>query len=126
MSAPGGGRMSFAQLRALAVQAGFKDPDTAAAIAMAESGGDPLAQGDPHGTSMAAPNGTSTSFGLWQIHTPAWPQFDATMLLVAEYNAKAAFTVFARTPGGFTAWSTYTTTDPQKSYKRFMPKGGAV
>lgn len=112
--------MNLAQLRALAVQTGFDDPDTAAAVAMAESGGDPHAQGDPHGPADATPNGTSTSFGLWQIHQTVWAQFDQQSLLDPTYNAQAAL-VISKTTRGWNNWSTYTTTDPALSYKRFMP-----
>jgi hypothetical protein len=96
---------------------------TAAAVAMAESGGDPWAQGDPHGPSAPSPNGTSTSFGLWQVNHPAHPEFDPQRLLETDYNARAAFVI---SNGGtrWTPWSTFTTTDPARSYKRFM--GGAA
>jgi len=117
--------MNLAQLRSLAASVGFDDPDTAAAIAMAESGGDPHAQGDPRGPADATPNGVSSSFGLWQVHTPAWPQFDAQSLLDATYNAHAAIAIF-KAAGGFTPWSTYTTDDPNLSYLRYMPAGAAT
>jgi hypothetical protein len=114
--------MTLAQLRALAVATGFADPDTAAAVAMAESGGDPHAQGDPRGPNNATPNGTSTSFGLWQIHQTVWTRFDQQSLLDPNYNAQAAL-IISRTPHGWDNWTTYTTSDPTVSYKRFMPTG---
>jgi hypothetical protein len=103
--------LSIAQLQALAASVGFpaSAAPTAAAIAMAESSGNPSAIGD---------NGTS--FGLWQIHTPAWPQFDATSLLDPNYNAQAAFHIYSTRGGSFQDWSTYTTSDPNLSYKRFV------
>ena len=108
--------MTLAELRALALGAGFVNPSLAAAVAMAESGGDPHAQGDPRGAFLAAPNGASTSFGLWQIHVPAHPQYDAQSLLDPLYNAAAALSISS---GGrsWSAWSTYT----DGSYAQYMP-----
>lgn len=87
--------MTLAQLRALAASIGFLDPDLAAAVAMAESGGNAGAVGDE-----------GTSFGLWQIHTPAHPEYDANLLLEADYNARAAYAISS---GGtvWQPWSTY-------------------
>jgi hypothetical protein len=100
------GEYSYNQLRSLAQQAGFTgaNSDIAAAIAMAESGGNPNAIGD---------NGTS--FGLWQIHLPAHPdisQADATNPLTA---AQAAFRI---SNGGtnFRPWSTYL----NSAYQKFL------
>src|SRR5271163_702895 len=87
---PGDPHMTLAELRALAVLVGFPDPDTAAAIAMAESSGYPHAQGDPRGPFLSTPNGSSSSFGLWQVHAPAHPEFSPASLLDATYNAHAA------------------------------------
>jgi hypothetical protein len=97
--------VNFAQLRALAVGLHFPDPDTAAAIAMAESGGDPSALGD---------NGTS--YGLWQIHLPAHPEYNAQSLLDANYNAVAAFAI-SDSGTNWTPWSTYNS----GAYEAFMP-----
>ncbi len=99
------GAMSLAELRLLALGVGFPDPDVAAAVAMAESGGRPAAVGD---------NGTS--FGLWQVHTPAHPEFNATMLLDPQYNARAALAISA---GGTTwqPWTTYRT----GAYRQYLP-----
>jgi len=98
-SAPssGGRVMTLAELRALALQAGFpaEQLDVAAAIAMAESGGNPAAIGDQ-----------GTSFGLWQIHVPSHPEYDSTQLLAAEYNARAALAI-SRQGSDWTPWSTY-------------------
>lgn len=92
----------------LAMRHGFPDPQMAAAIAMAESGGNPCAQGDPHGPAdCSGPNGTSTSFGLWQIHVPAHPEYgDGSGLLDPDANADAAYKISS---GGtnWTPWSTY-------------------
>lgn len=87
--------MTVAEIRALAAEAGFPDPRVAAAVAMAESGGNPAAVGDE-----------GTSFGLWQIHVPAHPEFDARELVDARYCAQAALLV---SHGGrdWTPWTTY-------------------
>jgi lysozyme-like protein len=123
LSLTGGTTYSLADLRALAVQYGFADPDTAAAVAMAESGGNPCAQGDPRGSfDCSGPNGYSTSFGLWQIHVPAHREYDPTSLLDPNYNAQAALAI---SNGGtyWHPWSTYTTSNPLISYRRYMPGG---
>jgi hypothetical protein len=98
------------QLRALAASVGFPDPSLAAAVAMAESGGNSCAQGDPNTGvhSCSGPNGTSQSFGLWQVHTPANPQFDPASLLDATYNARAALAI-SRSGTYWTPWTTYNT-----------------
>ena len=82
-----------ASILELAAAAGFPNPELAAAIAMAESGGDANAIGD-----------FGHSFGLWQIHAPAHPQFSSSALLDPRVNAKAAFDV---SKGG-TDWSPWT------------------
>lgn len=103
---PGDSHLTLSDLVILARHAGFPDPELAAAIAMAESSGFPHAQGDPRGPFLATPNGVSSSFGLWQIHVPAHPEFDAAELLSPVYNAHAALLV---SQGGtnWNPWSTY-------------------
>jgi hypothetical protein len=103
--------LTLAQLQALAASVGFPDPALAAAVAMAESGGNTCAQGDPNTGvhACSGPNGTSTSFGLWQIHTPTSPQFDAARLVQdPQYNARAAYAISS---GGqrWSPWTTYNT-----------------
>jgi hypothetical protein len=89
---------SLSDLQNLWIGAGG-DPSVApemAAIAAAESS---------YGTNLVGDGGTS--FGLWQIHTPAWPQFDPTSLTNnAQYNAAAAVQVYNKQ--GLDAWSTWT------------------
>lgn len=82
------------ELVALARRHGFPDPELAASIALAESGGNARAIGD-HGS----------SFGLWQIHSPAHPQFDRGRLLEPDYNADAAFAI----SNGGSNWQPWTT-----------------
>jgi hypothetical protein len=110
--------MTLAELRSLAAHVGFADVVTAAAVAMAESGGDPCAQGDPNiGTRSCTPNGRSTSFGLWQIHvTPTiHAAYDPLKLLDPTYNAQAALAI---SKGGtdWTPWTTFTS----GAYRRYM------
>jgi hypothetical protein len=104
------------QLYSLASSVGFPDPETAAAIAMAES------RGNPNATAIVTDplpgNGPERSFGLWQINTLAHPQYDEGQLLDPTYNAKAALAVSS---GGtnFTPWSTYNHGD----YEQYMGSG---
>ena len=95
------GRLSFDQLSTLAANAGFSGDDivTAAAIALAESSGNPVAVGDLNVT----PGG---SIGLWQINLKAHPQYNSQQLLDPQTNANAAYAIFTAA-GGFTPWSTY-------------------
>jgi hypothetical protein len=101
---PPAGHLSLADLRSLAASVGFPDPELAAAVAMAESGGNPFAVGD-----------NSTSFGLWQIHTPSHPEFDASQLLTAGYNAHAALLI-SKSGTDWSPWTTFRT----GAYKAFM------
>jgi hypothetical protein len=100
------------QLVRLAKDAGFQGTDaaTAAAIALAESGGDASALGDwiLDGISVAAytDGAVPTSIGLWQIHYTVHPEFDQNSLTNPTYNAEAAYILFSRR-GNFTDWSTY-------------------
>jgi Lysozyme like domain len=119
---------SPSQLVTLALNAGFPgtDANIAAAIALAESGGDPSALGDytldgeivSSNTSGAVP----TSIGLWQIHYTAHPEFDATKLTDATYNASAAYSVYANRGGSFQDWTTYNT----GAYMKFITDDGEV
>jgi hypothetical protein len=117
--ARGGGRMlTLEQLRELARSAGFPDGavDVAVAVAMAESRGDPHAVGDG-----------GTSFGLWQVHTPSHPEFDASRLLDPQYNAHAAFLISR----GGTDWHLWSTHNPgphgeAPAYLQYMPGGSAA
>ena len=103
---------SLQQLQALAASVGFPDPNLAAAVAMAESGGNACAQGDPNigagGYQCGGPNGTSTSFGLWQVNTTFNPQYDAASLLGGPYNARAAYAI-SNGGANWNPWTTYRT-----------------
>ena len=87
-----------AQIALYAQTAGFTGTGlvNATAIALAESNGDPNAIGDG-----------GTSFGLWQIHTPAHPEVSAAM---AFDPATAAQIAYRLSNGGtnWTPWSTWT------------------
>jgi Lysozyme like domain len=115
--------MTLAELRSFALAMGFADPSTAAAIAFAESKGDPCALGDPPAPSSCSvpPSGPSTSFGLWQIHVPAHPQYDPARLLEPVYNAQAALAISG---GGrsWGAWSTYN----DRTYAQYLPGGSTA
>jgi Lysozyme like domain len=106
---------TLAKLRTLAKQAGFPDSqlDVAAAVAMAESGG------QPSQVNRNPPR--EVSVGLWQVNTLAHTEFTEAELLNPEANARAAFAVFNKAGGSWAPWSAFTTTNPALSYKRYMP-----
>lgn len=109
--------LTAAALYDLARKAGFA-PDTAvtaAAIALAESGGRPNAIGD-----INNPVPGASSVGLWQInYQPAWNKVtyrDPTANLDPLHNAQSAFAI---SNGGtnFKPWTTFT----KGIYLRFIP-----
>jgi hypothetical protein len=105
-------RLGFADLVALAKQSGLKgDPRVAAAIAMAESSGNPQAFN---------PVGRDHSLGLWQINQLAHKgQFGSDEQLKDPVtNAQAMAALFNRR-GNFNDWSTYTS----GAYRKFLPGG---
>jgi len=97
--------LDFNSLVLLAQGAGFTDSDAqvAAAIALAESGGNPAAVGDQN---LAPSNGPS--IGLWQINIGARanPQYASQNLYDPQSNAAAAYAIYQAQ--GFGAWSTFT------------------
>ncbi len=99
--------MNLTSLRNLAAAAGFPDPDLAAAVAAAESAGDPFALGD-----------SGNSYGLWQIHVPSHPEWRGREhdLWRPEVNASAALTISS---GGknWQPWTTYRS----GAYRKYMP-----
>lgn len=99
-----GGRYSMTELVKLAQSAGMPNPGLMAAIAMAESGGNPAAHGPPDGR------------GLWQIEWPVWA---STLGHIGNpydprANARMASEVLKRQ--GINAWVAYT----NGSYKQFL------
>ena len=99
-------RYDLAGLRELARSAGVtgRDVDVAAAVAMAESGGNPKAVS------------VTNDYGLWQINAPSWPQFTRDQLLTPSGNA-AAMAIVRVSGRGWSNWTTYRT----GAYQRFMP-----
>jgi hypothetical protein len=114
-----GQRLSYAALVQLAQGAGFDtDSQTAAAIAVAESGGDPNAynkeaQAVGHYGRMDAEDGKG-SYGLWQIYLFLHPEFEGQDLTDPETNANAAFQIYQA--NGFSAWSTFKSGKYQEFY----------
>jgi hypothetical protein len=115
--------MEFNELRKLAIDAGFnqRDAETAAAIALAESGGNPTSH------NSTPPD---DSYGLWQINMlgsmgPArLKMFGLTkndQLFDPKTNAKAAFKIFVAAGNRFTPWTTYTS----GKYKQHLADGSA-
>lgn len=101
------------QLEQLAMAAGCDDPHVAAAIAMAESGGNPSAIGD---------NGKS--IGLWQIHMPSHREYSRDVLMTPDGNASAMSAIHA--VAGWRPWSTWWADPKQKlgpgqgPYKKYL------
>lgn len=88
--------LSLSQLQQLAASTGFQDPAKAAAIAMAESGGD---------TNAFNMEG---SYGLWQVNINFHPEYqgDPTVLFDPTTNAQAAFAISNRGTN-WNQWSTF-------------------
>ena len=111
--ASAGGRLSYGQIVTLAQRTGFPNPQLAAAVAMAESGGNIGAHGD---------RTLGGSYGLWQIHHPSHPGYDIDRLASdATYNARAAYNI----SGGGRNWSPWTTYRTG-AYKQFLKGGGGA
>jgi hypothetical protein len=96
------GNLTASQIAQLAVNAGFTGANIsiATAIALAESSGNPQANGD----TAITPGG---SVGLWQINLAAHPEFAGENLYDPATNANAAYSVWSAAGGSFSPWSTY-------------------
>lgn len=119
MAKAASGPLTKSQLEQLWVQAGGNpaDANVAASIALAESGGNVGAAGDV-GLGGSGP----TSFGLWQVHTPAHPQYNAAELASNPlYNARAAVAI-SDNGASFTPWSTYNS----GAYRQYLGVPGSV
>jgi hypothetical protein len=94
------GNLDPATIAQYAANAGFSGPalQTAVAIALAESGGNPNAVGDLN---------LGTSVGLWQINLRAHPEFANVNLRDPQTNANAAFAIYTAAGSSFSPWSTY-------------------
>jgi hypothetical protein len=110
------GNLGYADLLALAQGAGFQGQNAsiAAAIALAESSGNPNAY-NPETAAGAAPN--MGSYGLWQIYLGAHPEFSVENLKDPKTNASAAFTTYQEAENSFTPWSTFNS----GAYQQYLP-----
>lgn len=110
--------LTLEQLQELAATVGFPDPNLAAAVAMAESGGDPAAYGDAQ---------YGGSYGLWQINLPAHPEYsgDPSVLYDPTTNAQAAFKI-SSSGTNWKPWTTYRTGAFQKWYTPPPPSSGPL
>jgi lysozyme-like protein len=106
--------LSFAQLEGLWIQAGGPKlvAPLAAAIALAESSGNPAA------VNPTDNGGTQTSWGLWQISDGTHNQPVAN-ILDPRVNARAAVAKYTGAGNTFRPWGTYAT----GAYKRYLPSG---
>lgn len=106
------GDLSFAQLESVAEKGGFPASmaPLMAAIALAES------SGDPNSTNPTDNGGKQTSWGLWQIslgnHNEPAPNWNDPV-----ENAKLAYKKWKTQ--GLWAWGTW----QSGAYKRYLPKG---
>lgn len=104
--------LTYSQLEGLWIKNGGSASlaPTMAAIALAESGGNPNDRNDKDN------GGTQSSFGLWQIstgsHTPPASNW-------ADPNENAKLAVGKYKSQGFKAWGTYTS----GAYKQFLANG---
>jgi hypothetical protein len=115
MATTGGSDLTFSQLEGYWIQAGGQSSlaPLMAAIALAES------SGDPNAVNPEDNHGTQTSWGLWQISTgnhdepsPDWADpLENAKLAVAKWKEQ-----------GLWAWGTYTS----GKYKKYLPKGTVV
>lgn len=96
--------LSSSQIAQYAANAGFTGSalQTAVAIALAESSGNPSVVGDTNIT----PGG---SVGLFQINLAAHPEYSAAELMDPQANADAAYAIYEDAGGQFTPWTTYNT-----------------
>lgn len=102
---------SFSQLVDLARQVGFSggSENTAAAIALAESGGNPLKVNTNYATD---PGG---SYGLMQINAASHPGYMTPSIYDPVYNMQAAFDI-SKQGTNFSPWSTFT----KGAYKQYL------
>jgi hypothetical protein len=117
--------LTFVQLTALWKNAGG-DPlqaETAAAIALAESGGNTNAINNsaypnrPGYHTPVAGAQKEYSVGLWQINLLAHPSYTAAQMLTALGNVRAAIAISGN-GGNWHPWSTYTS----GAYRAYLPK----
>jgi hypothetical protein len=112
-------KLTQAQIQMYAQSAGMANPQVMAAIAMAESGGDPMAH------NVIPPD---NSYGLWQVNmigsmgAARRKQFGIVSndaLYNPAVNARAAAVILKEQ--GLSAWSTYTS----GAYKKYLNSGSS-
>lgn len=116
--------LDFGELQDLWVEAGGDHgiADVAAAVALAESHGDPSAIDNSafryRPGYHAPPPGADKEYsvGLWQINVLAHPSYSSSLLLEPLANAKAAISI-SLAAAGFGPWSTYTS----GAYLQYLP-----
>jgi Lysozyme like domain len=93
-----------ADIRDVAANAGFAgaDLDTAVAVSLAESHGDPSAYNSE--SQKGTPPGQG-SYGLWQIYLWKHPEFAGINLMDPQENARVAYQLYSQ--HGFTPWATF-------------------
>jgi Lysozyme like domain len=113
-SVTGIGKLSFAEIQTYASNAGFSGDDlnTACAIALAESSGNPNAVGD---LTLAPTNGPA--IGLWQINSAKHKEYTTDQLRDPQTNANEAYAIYSAS--GFSAWTTYNS----GAYAEYLPEG---
>jgi len=118
-------KLSLPQLVELARGHGFPNPELAASVAMAESGGDAAAVHDSRAQVVFPPGvGPELSIGLWQVNVQpnANPQYAAWDLTNPDANATAAFQISS---GGrvWKPWSTFNSGAYRQYYREVRPLG---
>jgi hypothetical protein len=95
------------QIAQYAYRAGFRGRDLliAVAVALRESGGNPLAYNPESAAGTAKGSG---SRGLWQVYGTAHPWANNSTVFDPQANANAAYRVFKESGGRWTPWSTWT------------------
>lgn len=83
-----------------------KDLDTAVAIAMAESGGNPTAYNPELASSYSRPGAGSR--GLFQIFGAVHPKYNSDLAYDPATNARGAYEIYQQAGNKFTPWTTYT------------------
>ena len=124
-------QLSALEIETVWVQAGgnASAKDEAAAIALAESGGDPTRINNtaypdrPGYHPPALGNLPEYSVGLWQINLLAHPQYTEAQLLTQDGNAAAAITISANGQL-WGAWSTYRTEAYYSNLNAIRSAGG--
>ena len=111
--------MRLDEIYTLCLRHGFT-PDAAAtmaAIALAESGGNPAAE-----CVNCVPGVKETSIGLYQINMDAWPQYGRPCLHDPDCSTIAAYTI-SLNGSNFTPWTEYKNGGYKKYY---VPPGNIV